>query len=429
MKAQDKEPKEQTKQPESWPLLEQTGNVFVKIYRRRRADGSFGFEVVDYSAGPGNRRLISKPTLEAAQKEAQRIGRLLSAGEATAAQLNSREAASYGRAVELLRPTGIALELAAGLFAELCKILPPEKHLEAARFYLKRNPTDLPSRTVKEVVDELLAVKAARGASERYLQDLRSRLSRFADAFQKPVGEVLTQDIQAWFDTLKVSGRTMMNSRRALLTLWKFAISRGYVFKGENVVADTEKVSSRNGKAVTIYTPPELAKLFAHAPADFVAPLALCAFAGLRSAEAERVDWQDMDLAGGFVTVAAEKSKTRSRRLVPVSPALRAWLTPRAKKAGSVWPHSHPYFYEAQRTAATKAKLKWKANALRHSWISYRLAELQDVNKVALEAGNSPGMIFSNYRELVKPADAKRWFAVRPEKPANVFSMPKEKAA
>lgn len=35
-------------------------------------------------------------------------------------------------------------------------------------------------------------------------------------------------------------------------------------------------------------------------------------------------------------------------------------------------------------------KVKWKKNALRHSFISYRVAETQDVPKVALEAGNSP---------------------------------------
>jgi hypothetical protein len=33
---------------------------------------------------------------------------------------------------------------------------------------------------------------------------------------------------------------------------------------------------------------------------------------------------------------------------------------------------------------------------------------------MALEAGNSPAMIFSNYREPVTPQDAKVWFSLRP---------------
>ena len=51
----------------------------------------------------------------------------------------------------------------------------------------------------------------------------------------------------------------------------------------------------------------------------------------------------------------------------------------------------------------------WKHNAMRHSFISYRLAEVNDTAKVSLEAGNTPQMIFKHYRELVRPADAQIW--------------------
>ena len=56
----------------------------------------------------------------------------------------------------------------------------------------------------------------------------------------------------------------------------------------------------------------------------------------------------------------------------------------------------------------------WKHNALRHSFISYRLAAVQNTAQVALEAGNSPQMIFRHYRELVRPIEAEKWFAVTP---------------
>jgi hypothetical protein len=60
--------------------------------------------------------------------------------------------------------------------------------------------------------------------------------------------------------------------------------------------------------------------------------------------------------------------------------------------------------------------LLWKHKALRHSFISYRVAQTQNVAQVALEAGNSPQMIFRHYRELVRPADAKMWFSLAPGK-------------
>ena len=59
--------------------------------------------------------------------------------------------------------------------------------------------------------------------------------------------------------------------------------------------------------------------------------------------------------------------------------------------------------------------LAWKHNALRHSFISYRVAQIQNLAQVALEAGNSPRMVFPNYRELVRAADVEKWFSVTPE--------------
>ena len=52
---------------------------------------------------------------------------------------------------------------------------------------------------------------------------------------------------------------------------------------------------------------------------------------------------------------------------------------------------------------------------MRHSFIGYRVALIEDVAKVLLEAGNSPRMVFSNYRELVRAADSEKWFGITPE--------------
>ena len=56
----------------------------------------------------------------------------------------------------------------------------------------------------------------------------------------------------------------------------------------------------------------------------------------------------------------------------------------------------------------------WRQNALRHSFISYRVAETGDVARTALEAGNSPKMIFRHYREVVDEEAAKAWFSITP---------------
>lgn len=69
----------------------------------------------------------------------------------------------------------------------------------------------------------------------------------------------------------------------------------------------------------------------------------------------------------------------------------------------------------------------WKKNGLRHSFISYRVADTQNVNQTALECGNSPAVIFQHYRELVSPVEATKWFAIEPGPAVNVTAMPRVK--
>jgi integrase len=217
--------------------------------------------------------------------------------------------------------------------------------------------------------------------------------------------------------------------------LFEFAVARGYA--ADNPVASVENVDVRGGD-VEIFTPVEIARLLSAASPDFLPCIALGAFAGLRSAEIERLEWSDIDLTGRHITIGASKSKTASRRIVPVSDNLAAWLRPYAGRKGNVWPGEHDAFYEAQQetAAATEIKadaeksikahdaVKWKANALRHSYASYRFAQTGDAGRVAGECGNSASVIHRHYRELVKPADAVKWFNVRPETPANVTALP-----
>ena len=74
-------------------------------------------------------------------------------------------------------------------------------------------------------------------------------------------------------------------------------------------------------------------------------------------------------------------------------------------------------------------KFEWRHNALRHSFISYRVADIQNVAQVALEAGNSPQMVFKKYRQLVTPAAAKAWFAIAPAGASKIVTMNTHSAA
>ncbi|HVM50804.1 MAG TPA: hypothetical protein VMU04_22445 [Candidatus Acidoferrum sp.] len=64
-----------------------------------------------------------------------------------------------------------------------------------------------------------------------------------------------------------------------------------------------------------------------------------------------------------------------------------------------------------------------ESQRLADSYASYRFALTGDAGRVASECGNSAAVIHRHYRELVKPADAERWFAVKPETPGNATSL------
>ena len=270
---------------------------------------------------------------KAAKREAEKIARLLAAGESTAATMRNTESASFGRAIELLRPSGVSLEVAAATYAKCFEILGGDAHIDAARFYASRHKKTTP-KPLSDVIAELLAVKQSRGAAPRYLEDLRSRLRRVALGFHKDACNVTTAEIQAWLDAQRFSRQGYSDYRNRLHLLFNFAVARGYAV--DNPVAGVEKIKAR-GVDVAIFKPSEIAKLLAAASPEFLPSLAIGAFAGLRSAEIERLAWADVDLVCRHITVGAKQAKTASRRVIPIHDNLAAWLAPYADRQGLVW--------------------------------------------------------------------------------------------
>ena len=137
--------------------------------------------------------------------------------------------------------------------------------------------------------------------------------------------------------------------------------------------------------SVSIFTPEQIASLLNKADTALRPYLAIGAFAGLRTAELQRLDWSEINLDRGFITVAASKAKTRQRRLVPISKNLKLWLKPLRKDSGPICVHAC-----AQHAARVKCEgFAWAKNGLRHSFISYRLAILHDTARVAPEAAKA----------------------------------------
>ena len=199
---------------------------------------------------------------------------------------------SLGRAVEKLLG---AVEIAGDV----------EKVIETCKFYVARNKRTT-RKPVADVVTELLTIKDSRGASPRYLQDLRNRLKRFSDAFWKDACNITTAEIQAWFDSQKMEPQNHMGFRRVIHLFFEFAVARGYAV--DNPAAALERVKVKHG-ATQIFTPKEITKLLSSATLDFLPCIAIGAFAGLRSAEIQRPNGLTLTLLADISPSARTRQK------------------------------------------------------------------------------------------------------------------------
>jgi integrase len=353
---------------------------------------------------------------ESAKRRGEHVARNLQNGDTEAAGFTGAERARFVAILEALRPTGVPAEVAAAQYAEAHGILKGRSVVDAAREYARRHRTDLPAVTVSDAVAEFIQDRTKAKASARYLSDLRSRLSRgFAAKNVVNLGDLTPDCVRMWLDSETGGTRNYNNNFSTVRTLIRYCIGRGWLPKDCDLLDGLKKRKS-GSSGIAIWTPEELAALLSNCPTRAIPALAICAFSGLRNAEVLRSDWREIKMSEGFVEVPATKAKTASRRLAPCPANLAAWLTPHAKAEGPLWPANEATLHEDFRRAAAAAGLKWRDNALRHSFVSYRLADVQDVARVALEAGNSPSMIFQHYRELVRPADGARWFQIRPDR-------------
>ncbi len=293
---------------------------------------------------------------------------------------------------------------------------------EATDHFLESLRASARSCTAAELVAELLATKQADGASRRYLDDLKSRLGRFAADFDGQLVSTITgAQIDDWLRALRLSPTTRNNFRRVVVVMFNFAVQRGYAVRNPAESTAKAKVIDETPGILTVE---ETARLLESAATEILPFLAIGCFAGLRPAELSRLEWENVDLEAGLIEVTAAKSKTARRRFVRIQPNLAEWLAPFRAHKGLVGCPNLRKLMEAARGAAGVEE--WPANALRHGFASYHLAHFADSAALALEMGHTDsGMIFEHYRQLVKPKEAARYWQLRPSAAAGekVVSM------
>lgn len=263
--------------------------------------------------------------------------------------------------------------------------------------------------TINELINEFLLAKARAGRGDRYLRQLRVVLDNFnIGRGRMPLDQVNVHEIERWTRNTNWSNRTVRGYVADVRTMFNFAVKRGYLQR--NPAAGVELPGLDQLGKIHIHTPDQASAVLETArlhDVDVCRRLAVRYFAGVRSAEVNRLTEEDIKFDQGLIEVPAIKSKTRARRLVTIQPNLKAWLALGGKLRG--------ISDQTIRDVIKLAKVEWPHNVTRHSFVSYHLAKFKNAGRTALEAGHSEQMLFAHYRALVTPAAAAEYWSILPK--------------
>jgi len=102
----------------------------------------------------------------------------------------------------------------------------------AVEFYARHHVSLDESVTVQEAIAKFLAAKAADGLSDRYLWDLRNRLSRFAEDFgDRKIADVGSPEVGEWLRSLMLAPLTRNTFHLRLHVLFNFAVEQHWTAK------------------------------------------------------------------------------------------------------------------------------------------------------------------------------------------------------
>ncbi|HWQ92426.1 MAG TPA: hypothetical protein VN673_12195, partial [Clostridia bacterium] len=284
-----------------FPLVIRVGQTRASIYLTP-SNGSEAFTVAWYEGAVRKRKMFADLSL--AKLHANTQVNNLSHGETRAAKLSGEECLEFVRAKNSINGYALSLDTAMAEYREAKELLKGGSLVEAARYFASKQVLNAPMKEVKVVVEEMIQAKRAEGCSERYIEDLESRCGKFAKDFPRMVSTVNGLEIRNWLQGLTregskkdklaprrpVTNRTRNNFRLCVQTLFSFAKAQRYLPSDWNEM-DSVPVWKVKDEEVEIFTPEEMSILLAHAPSNLVPFLTIGGFAGLRSAEIERLDW------------------------------------------------------------------------------------------------------------------------------------------
>lgn len=290
--------------------------------------------------------------------------------------------------------------------------------LEAVEFFMNHGLKVTKPILVPALVEDFIWSRIELGRDARTIQTYRHVLRSLARCFPLRNAHDLTRDdIKAWRRSQGWSATTQNKAVGHVRGLYKWAIAEkhaaNYPCEGlEDVTVIAEEIEVLTLKAC------EALLMTALKVPRFMPFLVLGLFRGMRRSEIQRLRFEELNLESGDVIAAARKVKTRRRRVVEMTPQMRAWIaaagwTAEMMQSGPVAPANlkemWPKFWKLAGLA------KWPHNGLRHTFASMHYAMWSD--EAALQAilgQRSAEVLHTNYRALKTKKEAEKFWALLP---------------
>jgi len=403
------------------------GNSKVTIYRTKHAKTASGYiyQVAWYDAS-NTRRLKQFTDPAEAISDGKRRLEQIAAGEIDVAGITNADLKELRRARELAGDTP--------LLAALEEWKAAKKHadihlIEAAQEWHERQGSASLEKTLDFVYKEFIAAKIAAGKSAK---TYKPHLDSFSDKFGwLKISELKEPALQAWLNTFETHS-TRNTKRKRLVTLWRWAQKKGYVSRSMTTEAEMTDTAAEVEVNIQTITAPTLVNLLEymkkHHP-KYVAPLALAGLCGLRRSEVQSQLWDDILLKRKLLKVSSAKKGTPAYRIVRLSETALKWLSYGAQTSGEVCPGTTWAMDRIRDIGQTGDRFTLPPNCFRNGYISHLVALAGNIERTALEAGNSTKIIRKHYLELFPAEEGAKWFGSFPEMTGEKITTGKKEGA
>ena len=220
-----------------------SGGRKVKIYSVTNRGNDF-LKLSYHWAGQWKQRLLRRQGPQDDQRAraaARDLARAMAAGIENDVQDFTKSVRIYRAAEEALSASGMPVDIACREYAMAHEVLNGKAGVvEAAEFFI-RSKNEVKERVLlRDAVEQFILAQKADGASEKYLQDIRSRMRRFANENEGYLHEINADQIQKWLRGLGVAPRTRNNF---------LSLDQDVLALGERRKAAAQDRADRSGRA------------------------------------------------------------------------------------------------------------------------------------------------------------------------------------